>query len=142
MPLRSSSVRFEVKAEGKSVPVGEPMPRAEIRTVDPDYFRAAGISLVKGRPFAATDERGAGKVVIINQTFANKFYPNEDPVGKRIAWTGDVLRFTPFSGEWRTIVGVSANTQDWRTRCEATASCLHAVRAGSGDLRRLGDTCR
>jgi len=112
MPLRSSSVRFEVKAEGKSVPVGEPMPRAEIRTVDPDYFRAAGISLVKGRPFAATDERGAGKVVIINQTFANKFYPNEDPVGKRIAWTGDVLRFTPFSGEWRTIVGVSANTQD------------------------------
>jgi len=112
MPLRSSSVRFEVKVEGKSVPVGEPMPRAEIRTVDPDYFRAAGISLVKGRPFAATDERGAGKVVIINQTFASKFFPSEDPVGKRIAWTGDVLRFTPFSGEWRTIVGVSANTQD------------------------------
>ncbi len=112
MPLRSSSIRFEVKAEGKSVPVGEAMPRAEIRTVDPDYFRAAGISLVKGRPFAATDGRGAGKVVIINQTFANKFFPNEDPVGKRIAWTGQVLRFTPFSGEWRTIVGVAGNTQD------------------------------
>ena len=112
MPLRSSSVRFDVKAEGKALPVGEAMPSAELRNVDPDYFRAAGISLLKGRAFLATDRRGSGTVVIINQTLADKFYPNEDPIGKRIAWTGEVLRFTPISSEWRTIVGVAANTQD------------------------------
>jgi len=50
--------------------------------------------------------------VIINQTLADRFFPAEDPLGRRIAWTGDVLRFTPFSGDWRTIVGVVGNTQD------------------------------
>jgi predicted permease len=112
MPLRSSSVRFEVKAEGKSLAVGEAVPRAELRTAGPEYFRAAGIPMVKGRPFAATDGPGSGKVVIINQTLADKFFPDEDPIGKRLAWTGDVLRFTPISGGWRTIVGVAGNTQD------------------------------
>ena len=50
--------------------------------------------------------------MIINQTLADRFFPGEDPIGKRIAWTGDVLRFTPFSGDWRTVVGVVGNTQD------------------------------
>jgi predicted lysophospholipase L1 biosynthesis ABC-type transport system permease subunit len=50
--------------------------------------------------------------VIVNQTLAKSYFPNESPIGKRIAWTGDVLRFTPFTSEWRTIVGVTGNTQD------------------------------
>jgi len=51
-------------------------------------------------------------VVIINQTLADRLFPGEDPVGKRIAWTGDVLRFTPISGDWRSVVGVVGNTRD------------------------------
>ena len=112
MPLRSSNVRFDVKAEGQSLDVGEAMPRAEFRTANPDFFRAAGIPLVKGRSFSTTDVRGSGRVVIVNQTLADMMFAGEDPIGKRIAWTGDVLRFTPISGDWRTIVGVSGNTQD------------------------------
>jgi predicted permease len=111
-PLRSSDVRFDVKAEGKTLAVGEAMPHAELRTADPTFFRAAGIPLLRGRTFTTTDGPMSGKVVIINQTLANRLFPNEDPVGKRIAWTGDVLRFTPISGDWRTIVGVVGNTQD------------------------------
>ncbi len=112
MPLRSSGVRFEVKAEGKALAAGEAMPRAEYRTANPAFFRAAGIPLLRGRPFAATDHRGSGRVVIINRTLADRYFPGEDPLGHRIAWTGDVLRFTPISGEWRTIVGVVGNTRD------------------------------
>jgi putative ABC transport system permease protein len=112
VPLRSSNVRFDVKAEGKAPRVGEAMPRAELRTANPDFFRAAGIPLLKGRPFATTDQPNSGKVVIINQTLADRFFPNEDPIGKRLAWTGDLLRFTPISSDWRTIVGVVGNTQD------------------------------
>ncbi len=111
-PLKASMTSFEVKAEGKSVKVGEATPRADFRTAAPEYFSAAGIPLIKGRPFAATDGVGAGKVVIINQTLADKFFPGEDPIGKRIAWTGELLKFTPISPEWRTIVGVAGNTQD------------------------------
>jgi putative ABC transport system permease protein len=112
MPLRSSEVRFEVKAEGRVLAVGQATPRAEFRTANPDFFRAAGIPLLQGRVFASTDQRGTGRVTIINKTLADMLFPNEDPIGKRIAWTGDVLRFTPISGDWRTIVGVVATTQD------------------------------
>ncbi len=112
MPLQSSGVRFEVKAEGRAPAAGEAMPRAEFRTANPDFFRAAGIPILQGRPFSTTDQRGSGRVVIINQTLADRYYPGEDPLGQRIAWTGDILRFTPISDDWRTIVGVAGNTQD------------------------------
>jgi len=112
MPLRSSDVRFDLKVEGRATAPGEALPRAEFRTANPDFFSAAGIPVVRGRPFAATDERGGPRVVIINQTLAARLFPNLDPLGQRIAWTGEVLKFTPISGDWRTIVGVVGNTQD------------------------------
>ncbi len=112
MPLGISQIQLEVKAEGKTLAPGEAMPRAEYRTADAHYFSAAGIPLLKGRPFADTDGPGAGYVVVINQTLANRFFPGEDPIGKRIAWTGDVLRFTPFTGDWRTVIGVVGDTRD------------------------------
>jgi putative ABC transport system permease protein len=112
MPLRSGGVEFDVKGEGKSLAAGEAMPHADLRTADANYFRASGIPLLKGREFTITDRGGSGRVVLINQTLADRLFPNEDPLGKRVAWTGDVLRFTPFSSEWRTVVGVVGNTRD------------------------------
>jgi predicted permease len=112
MPLQIAGIQFEVKVEGKALAVGEAMPRAEYRTADPEYFHAAGIPLLKGRSFSSTDQPGSGKVVVVNQTLADKIFPGEDPLGKQIAFTGDVLRFTPISGDWRTIVGVVGNTRD------------------------------
>jgi predicted permease len=112
LPLRSSSVRFELKAEGKPVAPGQALPRAEMRTAGPEFFRASGIPLLRGRAFASTDRRGAARVVVINELLAEQLFPGEDPIGKRVAWTGDVLRFTPISGDWRTIVGVVGNTRD------------------------------
>ncbi|HVT39948.1 MAG TPA: ABC transporter permease [Gemmatimonadaceae bacterium] len=122
MPLRGGGVQLDVKVEGKARAVGEPVPRADLRTADPEYFRAAGIPVLKGREFLTTDRRGSGMVVIINRTLADKLFAGEDPVGKRIAWTGDVLRFTPFSGDWRTIVGVVGNTQDGGLDAEPRAA--------------------
>ena len=123
-PLRSSDVRFEVKAENKPLAVGEAMPRAEVRIADPNFFRAAGIPLLAGREFAATDQRGSGLVVVLNKTLADRLFPGEDPIGKRIAWTGDILRFTPFSSDWRTVVGVVGNTQDGGLDAEPRAAAF------------------
>lgn len=111
-PLRSSSVVFEVKADGRALDPGETTPRAELRTAGPEFFRAAGIPVVAGRVFAASDRMGSELVVIVNRTLADRLFPGEDPLGKRVAWTGDVLRFAPISGDWRTIVGVTGNTRD------------------------------
>jgi putative ABC transport system permease protein len=111
-PLRVSDVRFDVKAEGRPSVPDEPMPRAELRTANPEFFHAAGIPLLGGREFSITDQPGSGNVVIVNQALVDRLFPGEDPLGRRIAWTGDVLRFTPISGDWRTIVGVVGNTRD------------------------------
>jgi putative ABC transport system permease protein len=70
------------------------------RMVNPDYFRALGIPLQRGRAFTAGDAAGAPGVAIINQTAARVFWPNEDPLGKRIGPDA----FPP--GTWLTIVGV------------------------------------
>jgi predicted permease len=113
MPLRTSNgFQLDVKAEGRPLAAGEPMPRAEYRTASPEYFRAAGIPLLKGREFESTDREGAGLVVILNRTLADKLFPGKDPIGQRVAWTGDVLRFIPVSGGWRTVVGVVGDTKD------------------------------
>ena len=112
MPLRRGDVSFDVKAEGRTFATGEPAPHAELRTASPEFFRAAGVPLLAGRAFEATDGPTSGKVVIVNRTLADRLFPNEDPIGQRVAWTGEVLKFAPISGDWRTIVGVVGNTTD------------------------------
>jgi predicted permease len=112
VPLRDTPFVLEVKAEGRALASGEATPRAVYKTADPAYFRAAGIPLLEGREFNSTDRRGAGRVVIINQSFAERLFGDRDPIGRRVAWTGDVLNFIPVSGDWRTVVGVVGDTRD------------------------------
>ena len=87
--------------------------RPSIAAASPDYFQASGIPLLKGRVFTATDDEKSAKVVILNKTLADRLFRDRDPIGQRIAWTGDVLRFIGMSeNEWRTVVGVVGNTKD------------------------------
>ena len=112
VPLRGvEHFRHAVKAEPPFSPIEAP--KADVRTASPDYFRAAGIPLIKGREFAATDGRGNARVVVINQTLAKRLFGTADPIGRRVAWTGDEMRFLPISGDWRTVVGVVGDTRDF-----------------------------
>jgi predicted permease len=112
VPLRDNNFRLDVKAEGRPADPDQPTPNADYRTVSPEYFRATGIPLVAGREFSSTDRAGAGLVVILNQTLARRLFGDMDPIGQRVAWTGDVLQFIPVSGDWRTVVGVVGDTRD------------------------------
>jgi putative ABC transport system permease protein len=112
VPLRPNQFELEIKAEGRDPVAGEPTPRAEYRTVTPEFFQVAGIPLLKGRAFESTDRRGTQRVVVLNQTLANRLFPNQDPIGRQVAWTGEVLKFIPVSGDWRTVVGVVGDTRD------------------------------
>ena len=112
VPLRSTQVQLDVKAEGRPLASGEAQPRAEFRTANPEYFRAAGIPLLKGREFSTTDGPTSALVVIINKTLADQLFGDREPIGQRIAWTGDVLRFIGIRGDWRTVVGVVGDTKD------------------------------
>jgi predicted permease len=110
VPLRDNEFELEIKAEGVALDPNQPTPRAEYRTATPEYFRASGIPLVAGREFESTDTRDGALVVILNEALAERLFPDRDPLGQRVAWTGDVLNFIPVSGEWRTVVGVVGNT--------------------------------
>jgi len=102
---------LEVVAEGVAIDPDRPAPRAEYRTATPEYFRATGIDLLAGREFQSTDSREDALVAIVNETLARRLFGDDDPIGQRIAWTGDVLQFVPISPDWRTIVGVVADTR-------------------------------
>ena len=113
MPLRATEAVLEVKAEGRALASGEAIPRADYRTVSPGFFNAAGIPLVSGREFAETDTKESAKVVILNKTLADRLFPNRDPIGQRVAWTGEVLKFIGLGiDDWRTVVGVAGDTKD------------------------------
>jgi predicted permease len=112
IPLRASGITLDIKADGQVVAPGQAQPHSEYRTANPDYFRAAGIPLLKGRVFTSTDRAGSARVVILNKTLASQLFPNQDPIGQRVAWTGEVLKFIGISGDWRTVVGVVGDTKD------------------------------
>ncbi|MEK6301905.1 MAG: ABC transporter permease [Acidobacteriota bacterium] len=94
-----NSTNFSI--EGRPVPVGAEAIEVPLDSVSPSYFRVMGIPLLSGREFDDRDVDGATLVVIINQTFANRFFQGEDPIGKRFVY-GQPAPDNP----WITIVGV------------------------------------
>ena len=78
--------------------IGRPEPRPQDAPpvlrhyVGPDHFRTLGVPLVRGRIFDRGDRAGRQRVAIINQLAAQRFFPNEDPIGKRV-WFGGGSNF-------------------------------------------------
>ncbi|HUS09970.1 MAG TPA: ABC transporter permease [Pyrinomonadaceae bacterium] len=73
-------------------------PEVMFNTAMPNYFETIGIPLLKGRVFGKEDQANSPAVVVINQTMANRFWPNQDPLGKQIKLVED--------GSTATIIGV------------------------------------
>jgi predicted permease len=112
VPLKSTYFLLEVKAEGRQLATGEVTPHATYKTADPNYFKAAGVPVLAGREFQTTDTRENARVVILNKSFAEHLFGKDNPIGKRVAWTGEVLKFVPISGDYRTVVGIVGDTRD------------------------------
>jgi len=92
--------RMNLLIEGQIPPSKENAPVARYLTITSDFFDTVGIRLLQGRNFADFDRPEAPGVVIINQTMAEKFWPGQDPIGKRI---GDADSNNP---RWFEIVGI------------------------------------
>jgi putative ABC transport system permease protein len=74
---------FQIVGDAAPIPEGETR-HANITVVGGDYFQALGIPLLRGRLFTSADDRDAPHVVIIDEELANRYFPNEDPVGRQI----------------------------------------------------------
>ncbi|MGB0036206.1 MAG: ABC transporter permease [Candidatus Acidiferrales bacterium] len=87
-----STTRVENYTPGPNEDMG-----IDLNVVGPEYFKVTQIPLISGRDFSEQDRPGAPKVVIVNQTMANRFWPGQDASGHRVHIYSD----------WRTIVGVA-----------------------------------
>jgi predicted permease len=86
MPLNTlfgGGAAIKVRIPGHEPPDGEPL-RLAYNVVEPHYFSTMGIPILRGRPFTAGDRWPGNGVVLINQAMARRFWPNEDPIGRRI----------------------------------------------------------
>jgi putative ABC transport system permease protein len=113
LPLISDWV-LGFKIDGRPEVPPSDLPSTNYYSVTPDYFRAMGIRLVRGRLFTDRDDSHAPRVAVINETLARQFFPNEDPLGKRILVTNgpDV---------WRQIVGIVADIKQYGVDKETTS---------------------
>ena len=84
----------------------EPVPVAPVVISTPDYFRALGTPILRGRSFTEGDTSHTPLVAIVNQTMAQKYFPGENPVGKRMRQGGPDRK-----NPWMEIVGVAGDAK-------------------------------
>jgi predicted permease len=105
LPLSGHAMSISFDIEGKNIPQRS-QPSAGFYVATPRYFETMQIPLLLGRTFEERDQRSSTKVVIVTKSFADKYFPGEDPVGKHIKpGAGD----EPGEAPWREIIGVVAD---------------------------------
>jgi predicted permease len=146
LPMSNDAAAVTFEDPEHPVPEAQ-QPGADIGPVTPGYFRAMQIPVVEGRDFTERDEPKSQPVMIVNQAFAQKFFPGESVVGKKLkpgAGVGD-----PAGPPWREIVGVVGNIRLGATQREIrpamyvpasqlyTWCCLYSVVRTSLDPQSL-----
>lgn len=99
LPLSLNASRRGVRIRGYEPRQGEDM-EFHFSTVGPSYFETLRIPLVRGRGLSAQDLSGAPRVVVVNETFARRFWPGADPIGRELSMSGP-------DGSWAQVVGVA-----------------------------------
>jgi len=103
LPLSRNNINGSFSIVGRDIPESvEPI--TEFMAASPDYFAAMRIPLIKGRMLTERDVADAPKVVVINQSMAKRYFPDEDPIGQRLQ----------FWDEQREIVGIVGDVKRWK----------------------------
>jgi predicted permease len=119
LPLTGGCSGNTVRVEGRTTPPGTIPPFSLFRAVAGGYFEAMGIRVVRGRGIDRNDVDYREPIAVVSQAFAASIFPNQDPIGQRVASNLPPPRpGVPPQLTWLTIVGVVANTP-LRTLAEA-----------------------
>jgi len=97
-PLQGNNPTFEFVVEGLTRSPSDAPLQAGFRAISTGYLRAAGIPLLGGRDFSVDDRPGSMPVAIVNETMARRYWPDADPVGRRLRLKEDQ--------RWMTVAGV------------------------------------
>ena len=119
LPLSGPQQSTDFRIIGAPPPPQGDEPDAAYASVTPGYFSAMSLVLRRGRVLTEADGPSAPRVAVINEAMARRFWPNENPIGKRVALSIEALRFDrpnapprlDFEGSAREIVGVVADVR-------------------------------
>ncbi len=139
--------RAPVTIEGFSVGPGDERPTIRVAATAGDYFGVLGIRVETGRALAETDLAGSPQVAVVNRAFVRRYFPNDNPIGKRVAF-GFMSAPVP-----REIVGVVSDVRHggldadpmpgvFVPHAQAPTGAIHLVTSTSGDAASLSRPIR
>jgi len=106
LPLTTGGGSNALFVEGQPLPAPGEQVYVFYRLITPRYFTAMGIPLVAGRFFDHRDRGDSSRVVVINRTMAQRYWPNQSPLGRRVSFAR-----APRPEDWMTVVGVVGDTK-------------------------------
>jgi putative ABC transport system permease protein len=104
LPLRGPILTDPVVVEGRGAPGRGQVPFVRENIITPDYFRAMGMRMLRGRAFTEQETWETGGAIIVNESFARKFFGGDDALGRRVRLGEDK--------PWMTVVGVVGDALD------------------------------
>ena len=119
VPFGGNDTIFSIAIQGSSVESGD-QPSANWYAVSPDYFKTLGIALVKGRLFNDQDDAAAVRVTVVNETFAKRLFPGEDPIGRKLKMGID-------SDAVREIVGIVKDVKHYGLESKNTLQMYEPI---------------
>ena len=133
LPLSNGNVSSRFLVEGAPfVPLAD-RPYAGVRVVTPEYFQTMGIPHLRGRSFTEQDQGNTPGVVIVNEALANRYWPNEDAIGKRLGSFEEV----PGKQKWLEIVGVVGNVRHKAIEMEVMEEVYFPYKQSPGNFMNL-----
>jgi putative ABC transport system permease protein len=106
LPMSGTDPSMPISIEGTPPPPSEIPIVARLRAVGPDYFSGLQTSLLRGREFTEHDTAASPRVVVVSESLAKLYWPNENALGKR-------LKPGMPGGDWCVVVGVAADVHHW-----------------------------
>ena len=119
LPVTSGGIRMDVKGSSTK-PAVEGMVAIDFVPVSPGFFRTVGVPVLAGRDFSATDTESSAKVIVINETLKQRFWPTADAIGQPFTAGGDTYE----------VVGVARDTK-YRNLREAARMAMYLPYAQS-----------
>ena len=105
LPLNGNGGSRTFLIEGRPVPPGQSKPEEQLRFITPGYFASLRVPVLRGRDFDERDVQTAPRVAVVTRAMAERHWPGEEAVGKRIAYAG-IARGQEQRPEWIEVVGV------------------------------------
>jgi putative ABC transport system permease protein len=133
-PLAGGGPQFIFAVEGRPIPTPSEAPLSSFRLITPGYFATMGIPLISGRPFDQSDNLNSKQVVVINQIMAERMWPGEDPVGKKLTVGVPLPGDEP---DWVEVVGVVGNVKHTTLTGETGMQMYQSVYQAAGFLQAM-----